>query len=66
MRYQKGARGSARDKRHLRGRRKAERHEIPKGQEEWQGTGRRARDMGHLWGKRNGEGHETLKGQEEG
>ena len=45
---------------------KGEGHEISKGQEEWQGTGRRARDMGHLWGKRKGEGHETLKGQEEG
>jgi hypothetical protein len=61
-----GSGGKARDMRYLWVRRKGEGHEIPKGQEEWQGTGRRARDMGHLWGKRKGEGHETLKGQEEG
>ncbi len=51
--------------RYLGVRRKGEGHEIPKGQEEWQGTGRRARDMGHLWGKRKGKGHETLQEQEE-
>ncbi len=38
MIYLKGARGRARDKRHLRGRRKGERHEIPWGQEERRGT----------------------------
>ncbi len=61
-----GSGGKAIDMRYLRDKRKGEGHEIPKGQEVWQGTGRRARDMEHLWSKRKGEGHETLKGQEEG
>jgi hypothetical protein len=44
--------------RYLGVRRKGEGHEIPKGQEEWQRTGRRARDMRHLRGRRKGKGNE--------
>jgi hypothetical protein len=64
--------------RNLRGRMKGEGHEIPKGQEEWQGRGEgrgtwdtygakgRAKDIRHLRGKRNDRHLRCLRGRSKG